>query len=165
MVTMLNDIDSAMEGVFGDRNTPKIAPKWVTSMGNWNRPPTPIRKAGADDFFNLLRHQTPTHVEHRQILRECCDITEFDGSYADVKIFWFSTCAIMIQFSNEWTLDENKNVKYIKEPIYFKVGCQHNYIEMSQKDARNQGIYHGGTCYYVSKCSKCGDVIACDSSD
>ena len=48
---------------------------------------------------------------------------------------------------------------------WFKFGCAHKYVGLSQEECRAAGIYHGGRCYHVSKCSECGHVNAVDSSD
>lgn len=40
----------------------------------------------------------------------------------------------------------------------------HEYVEMSQKECRANGLFHGGSCYHVKVCVHCGDVNAVDSS-
>lgn len=53
-----------------------------------------------------------------------------------------------------------------KKIRYFAfAGCFHDMEGLSQEECRKQGIYHGGRCYHVSKCKKCGWVSAYDSSD
>ena len=43
--------------------------------------------------------------------------------------------------------------------------CAHTYAELSMAEARAAGIYHGGRCYHVNRCTKCGYVNSYDSSD
>jgi hypothetical protein len=47
---------------------------------------------------------------------------------------------------------------------YFRVGCDHDYGELSQKEARKRGIAHFGNCYHVTECKKCGKILSYDSS-
>jgi hypothetical protein len=43
--------------------------------------------------------------------------------------------------------------------------CEHQYREISQAECAKRGIFHGGNCYHVEVCSKCGHINAYDSSD
>lgn len=43
--------------------------------------------------------------------------------------------------------------------------CEHEYEALSQEQCRKEGIYHGGNCYHVSRCKKCGYTYAVDSGD
>ena len=47
---------------------------------------------------------------------------------------------------------------------YFKIGCRHNWKELTQKEARAKGISHYGSCYHVRECLSCGIVWSYDSS-
>ena len=41
---------------------------------------------------------------------------------------------------------------------------KHTYVELSQSECRDRGIYHGGNCYHVSVCTGCGHVHSQDTS-
>jgi hypothetical protein len=44
--------------------------------------------------------------------------------------------------------------------------CDHAYgRELSVQEARQRGAYHGGNCYHVYECPKCGQCFGVDSSD
>ena len=47
---------------------------------------------------------------------------------------------------------------------YFRIGCEHNWKELSQKEARAEGVSHYGNCWHVNKCGDCGMVWSYDSS-
>jgi len=42
--------------------------------------------------------------------------------------------------------------------------CDHKWKEISQKEARDAGIYHAGMCYHVYQCVHCGTTKSQDSS-
>lgn len=42
---------------------------------------------------------------------------------------------------------------------------KHQFREISQEECRARKIYHGGSCYHVSECLKCGVQKHTDSSD
>lgn len=43
--------------------------------------------------------------------------------------------------------------------------CVHEYVEISPEQARAEGAGHFGHCWHVHKCTKCGALRSCDSSD
>lgn len=47
---------------------------------------------------------------------------------------------------------------------YYRIGCQHNWIELSQQESKAQGISHYGNCFHVRVCTNCGEVNSYDSS-
>lgn len=49
--------------------------------------------------------------------------------------------------------------------FYFAFGCEHETRELSRDECYNRGIYHGGRCYHVTECVKCGHVEGVDTSD
>ena len=52
------------------------------------------------------------------------------------------------------------------DPLFCKGKRQtHLYEELSQKQCRELGLYHGGMCWHVYKCRRCGHTKAYDSSD
>jgi len=54
--------------------------------------------------------------------------------------------------------------KKIVTALYPAKECDHDWLELSQEEARKQNIYHAGMCYHVCVCTKCGKVWAYDSS-
>ena len=48
---------------------------------------------------------------------------------------------------------------------FFRFGCAHEWRGVGQDECRERGIFHGGNCYNVSQCKKCGYVSGVDSSD
>lgn len=48
---------------------------------------------------------------------------------------------------------------------WFGFGCVHAYVGLSQQECAAAGIYHGGQCFHVSRCERCGYVRSVDSSD
>jgi hypothetical protein len=42
---------------------------------------------------------------------------------------------------------------------------EHTYKTLGGTECRAEGIYHGGNCYHVSRCTGCGHIHSVDSSD
>jgi len=161
-VDVLNDNAVLNEGVCGHTNTPE-KPAWITDMGNWNNLPKPIKPTTADEFYNLLHENSPT-AEHRQIYDKE-NILGVEESYANVKIFWFSRCAILMVLPTKWTSRKDGGIVYTDQPKYFHVGCEHKFRGLGQKECAERNIYHAGRCYSVGECTECGIIVASDSSD
>jgi len=47
---------------------------------------------------------------------------------------------------------------------YFRIGCEHKWKELGQKECREKGIAHWGICWHVEECQKCGMRWSYDSS-
>ena len=147
-------------------------PEYVKSMGNYNNLPDPIRPSDIHEFLHVYGHSTPIEEEFRQIMGKDKDFLGGNKkySYIPVKILWFGTQAFLMTMPMDWDIDRGESGKeskivYHDLPRYFKVGCDHQFNELSQKESREIGVYHGGSCYHVIKCTKCGLVDAYDSSD
>lgn len=51
------------------------------------------------------------------------------------------------------------------KPRYIRFAkCEHKYLELSQAECRKNEIFHGGRCYHVYRCEKCGFIHSEDSS-
>jgi hypothetical protein len=48
--------------------------------------------------------------------------------------------------------------------FYFAFGCEHETRELSRDECFNRNIYHGGRCWHVTECVKCGHVEGYDTS-
>jgi Fe2+ or Zn2+ uptake regulation protein len=63
---------------------------------------------------------------------------------------------------------KGENVADMLETAYKELSamCDHGYgRELTVQEARQRGAYHGGNCYHVYECSKCGELFGVDSSD
>lgn len=47
---------------------------------------------------------------------------------------------------------------------YFRIGCGHNWVELSQAESKKRGISHYGMHCHVNYCDECGEVWKYDSS-
>lgn len=48
---------------------------------------------------------------------------------------------------------------------WFRFGCKHDYLELSQAECSKRGIRHYGRCWHVNECSHCKRITSYDSSD
>ena len=91
---------------------------------------------------------SPDYVDYRQML---------DGKNpcvsARLYFFWGDEGFAIV--NDYW----GKKVKYFR--FYL---CEHDYTELSSKEARKRGISHFGNCYHVLVCEKCDHVWSYDSS-
>ncbi len=80
------------------------------------------------------------------------------GVYTDLHLYFFHLNRGFALWHDYW---EGK-VHYARFAL-----CVHEWQEMSQAWCAKQKppIYHGGRCYHVSRCKKCGVINAVDSSD
>lgn len=53
---------------------------------------------------------------------------------------------------------------YVYARRYFRIGCEHNWKELSMAESKTEGVLHFGNCWHVNKCSDCGMVWSYDSS-
>jgi hypothetical protein len=129
-----------------------VVPEWITDFGGFNHMPRPFEEVTWHDFNHIMCIESPTHMEHRQVRNE------IDGQGCNsIKIFWFHNCAFAMRMANSWRCGKEgePNIFFTEETRYFKIGCQHDYIEQ------------GGTpmFFHTFKCSKCGNFMSYDSSD
>ena len=52
------------------------------------------------------------------------------------------------------------------EKLYwYRFGCAHHFVELSQRTCQERGIPHYGMCHSVYECKQCHRITAHDSSD
>lgn len=133
-------------------------PKGVKPERHHNHMPKPFVRCEADVYYYARKLEVPSFIEHRHI-------TE-DG-IGGVVIEWFHACGFAIRFPNKWRSGPKGGPPIIyDEPVqYFRIGCDHEYQELSQRTCRERNLFHGGRCYHVNECTKCGHIWSYDSSD
>lgn len=143
-------------------------PDWVEDMGSFNSLPKPIRKSNFQEFLHVYKHAIP-HEEIRQVMGEDNkNILKGQYSYTPVKILWFRNVAFALTMPQNWHTDKSNgrcDIVYDDPIRFFRIGCEHEYRELSQKECKEQNIYHAGRCWHVNKCEKCSHIEAYDSSD
>ena len=121
-------------------------PDWIDNLGDYNRLPEPFRRCQAQEFYGAF-HQGLTHLEYRQLYLD-------DGiTLYSTQIFWFHDTAYAISTSSK------------EEPQFFRIGCIHQWGELSQERCQELHVPHHGKCYHVYECSSCATLKTEDSSD
>lgn len=137
-------------------------PDGVTELGHFNEMPKPWREATVNEYAHMRGCYSPQYFESRNALEVIDGVT-----IGSITIEWFHNCGFAVRMPNKWHCDSNEpgGIAY-DEPIrYFKIGCDHENVELSQAECRERGIQHMGRCWHVVECTKCGHVEAYDSSD
>ena len=99
---------------------------------------------------------TPKIVEYRQMLeRDENGLMKMDKMCVSAHLYIFEDGVGFAMHSDYWA----------GKIRFYQFGCQHDYRPVSSDECRNRGIYHGGKFFHVSECSKCGYIMAVDSSD
>lgn len=98
---------------------------------------------------------TPIAYEHRQIPRESGN---YRSGLLSLQMYYFHDGSGIAFSSDYW----GGKVSY-----YTFTVCEHDFRELSAKEARSRGITHMRRCYHVLECQKegCGYTTAYDSSD
>ena len=125
-------------------------------MGNYNNLPTPNKEVTVDEFISTHAYYSPNNIEFRQI--------RFGERIQNTHIYWFHDKAFAIAWPNRWTLKENKMI-YTEPVRYYRIGCDHEFKELTRDECRARNIPHEGRCWHVVECPKCGQMDAYDSSD
>ena len=119
--------------------------------GRFNTVPPNLKKITVAEFAkSRFFTESPKQIEFRQIFSpECCEL----------RIYWFDiepNKASGIAISSD----------YWKGTVeYYKVGCDHNFVEITQARCIKEGITHFGQCWHVEECLKCKHIRHYDSSD
>ena len=124
-----------------------------TKYGTGNELPPNFKRITEADFAkSLFFVYTPIATEYRQ-----CQIADYnENRYCGVKFFFFHDGTGIAMTNDYWG----------GKIAYFSfAACVHKFSELSYAECQKRGIYHGGRCYHVSLCDKCGYVSAVDSSD
>lgn len=134
-------------------------PKGVEYNESYNELSTPYVECSADEYILKRSHYTPQFVDYKQVSGLGSEV------YKPVCIEWFHDIGYAIVWPVDWKIDKNNQIVY-KEPVkYYRIGCSHKFEELSYAQCKKENIYHGGNCYHVYRCEKCGTVEAHDSSD
>lgn len=133
--------------------------KWIQKKApdetSYNDFPKGWRAISQKDFVQgPFFHYNPSLIESRQM---------YDKSQKDwntkpmlsATLYWFHDGTGVAMANDYWKGEIN----------YYAFGCQHDYKSLSQEECHQRKIYHGGRCYHVSECSKCGYINSYDSSD
>jgi len=135
-------------------------PVWVDDIGDYNRMPRPYEQCSSDEYYQHAGTYHPQYVESRQVL----DLVQ-NETFNNVTIEWYNDRAYVIRYPIEWHLDKNNKMVYDEPVRFYRVGCQHDYVELNSEECRSINVVHFGRCYHVERCSKCGKVRQFDSSD
>lgn len=109
------------------------------------------------EFFTF----TPVAVEHRQIIPKRPKHTkgvQTNNQVYSLLIFWMNT------EPGQADGFAMRNDYYEGRMRYYRVGCDHDYQELSVAEARKKGHMHFGNCYHVTECAHCKRIFAYDSS-
>lgn len=97
----------------------------------------------------------PVYIEHRQMIRNKDESPLNINKMVEASLYFYHDGTGIGIVCDYWG----------EKVTYYRFGCQHTYQEISTEECRKRGIYHGGRCYHVSVCTKCGQINAVDSSD
>jgi len=105
-----------------------------------------------------------------------------DGNSWNIHYYFYPFCAIAVADCFFWRekdyeedsfrkglgdfLPDNNYERYTSGYArrYFRIGCEHKWIELSQAESKKRGISHYGNCWHVNYCDECGEVWTYDSS-
>lgn len=127
---------------------PFPVPDWITEFGNYNHMPQPMVECHPQDFWSEIAYYTPTHMEFRQVYLEGEGHCIFN-----TQVFWFHDKAFAVVIRSKG------------DPQFFRIGCLHQWVELSQEACHKRGIRHEGQCYHVYECPSCKTIKSEDSSD
>lgn len=127
---------------------------YLNRYGHFNQLPTPYKKVDISEYWELRSCYSPEMCEFRQVVLPLT-IDKQRRYHQNLHIEWFHDCGYGIVYPSR-----NRD-----EILVLRIGCEHDLEEISPDECHRLGIYHGGRCYHVRKCTKCGYVNAVDSSD
>jgi len=132
------------------KNPPKDhEEKW----GSYNDFPPGWTKITIKELVQDTRFSSyaPLFIEHRQML----PTSGKNRTMVDAWLYFYDDGTGIGIVCNYWG----------EKISYFRFGCKHTYQGISSEECQKRGIYHGGRCYHVSVCTKCGHLNVVDSSD
>lgn len=126
----------------------------VTNYGTFNKMPEPFSPcADPHDYLHHAYTYSPLGTEFRQIPGIDFGLEDDKKPYRSYHIEWYG--------DQGWAVTYDYWRKLL---LTVRLGCDHNYKELSVEEAKKRGIIHWGMCYHVLECSKCGHIISYDSS-
>ncbi len=142
-----------------DKDEEMKIPKWVTKYGVFNEMPEPYRECDIGEFYYWY-FVYGAKVEFRQI-----KLPEWKHG-RNCKIHWFHEVAFLLASPYKWThIPDTRILKYEDTPQCYRIGCKHEYKELSVEESELKGYKHMGNCFHVIECKKCGFINAYDSGD
>lgn len=132
---------------------------YIEELGTINSLPTPFSSCTEHDFIHALKIYSPLYFEYRQV--------HIEGKFcASTHIYWFPTCAYAVVLPDKWRCGKEgeSRIVYMEPSLYYRIGCIHNWNELTQSTCQEKGIVHHGMHWHVEKCSKCGMSRSYDSS-
>lgn len=117
---------------------------------NGERLPVPYRIATVHEFRKQFADCVPSHVEYRTII--------IRKEHMSAKIFYFSDCAYAMVFDLKSHMNKDNHLVYDKPILYYKIGCEHNYIELTKEQCFERNLIHFGLLWHVNLCKKCGMI-------
>ncbi len=111
------------------------------------------------DFWSIFESYSPKVVAHSQITE---DLEKFKDNrdpqmqqtMISASLFYYGDYVLMVEH-DYW----NKRVNFWKIMV-----CDHDWKELSVKEAQDKGQNHFGMCYHVYECKACGKFTSQDSS-
>jgi hypothetical protein len=121
-----------------------------------NKLPVPYKTVNIHEFRFKFANYTPSYVEHRHV--------EIKGRILSAKIFYFHDVAFAMVFDKSRHKNKDKKMVYDKPILYYRIGCEHKYKELSKEVCTKRNLVHFGTCWHVYECVTCGMIDTKDSS-
>lgn len=131
----------------------------IEGYGGFNDMPPNAKEISREEFDKVLLHGSYLfeRIDYRQV-----SLDKGRALYPCNLFIYHDGTGVM----HMSIYGPGKAGKYGHTSRYFKFAkCEHDMRGLSQAECREKGIYHGGRCYHVSQCTKCGYVNAYDSSD
>lgn len=133
-------------------------PDWLITYGDYNTLPEPRVEIDEANFWAKCLGNMPKGIEYKQVFFPPLKY------YTACRVYWFHNFALAVVHPHDWSLVEGK-VNFYSKPLYFEIGCQHEWGELSPEKCRGKGISHYGMCWHVVECLRCGYIESYDSSD
>lgn len=145
----------------------KVCPKYCKNLGSYNYLPEPYAPCDIGEFYYRFFSYDPEVIEFRQCEAPWEAKPVLPRTYRGVhncRIFWFHDIAYALFVPDKW---EHKGwvCRYVDTPRCYRIGCEHDWVELGQRECSERGIVHFGMCFHVEECKKCFLVQSFDSSD
>lgn len=120
-----------------------VKPSWIQSLGDFNSLPLPFRPIDENEYIQLFFSGGGfNHIEYRQV-----KLAEWK-CVRDTYIFWAGTYGIAVVRPASWGVNKETGKVFYKEPIlYFRIGCEHEYEEITASHI---------SCEHTVRCRLCG---------
>lgn len=130
------------------------------SLGHPNDMPTPFRECSTDEYWH--RHSIPQAMLYRQIYLKGW------ATVRSVYIEVYSDYCLAVAAPANWQVPRPKkegdyDIHWTEPPLYYYLGCDHKFVELSSEESLKRGIRHSGACFHVHECTMCKAIRAVDS--